>query len=102
MRTMDSDARRFLSVAVEVARVRHGVAVEPRDLAVAHVLRELIPADESPTISAQNSLSPPQIRMSPEVEEILTLKTNEPVVLGEFLALAEKSGPELCEYLGVK
>ncbi|MFF4393484.1 hypothetical protein ACFY0G_43245 [Streptomyces sp. NPDC001552] len=99
---MDSDARRFLTVAVEVARVRHGVAVEPRDFAVAHVLRELIPADESSTISARNSISPPQIRLSSEVEEILTQKTDEPVVLGEFLALAEKSGPELYGYLGVK
>ncbi|WP_329377657.1 hypothetical protein OG625_07800 [Streptomyces sp. NBC_01351] len=102
MRPMDPDARRLLGVATEVARVRHGDVCEPRDLVVAYVIHELIPSGESPTISAQNSTSPEQLRLSPEIEEVLTLETDEPVVLGEFLDLARQVGPELYEYLGVK
>ncbi|MFJ3877187.1 hypothetical protein ACIPW5_07005 [Streptomyces sp. NPDC090077] len=98
---MDADAVRFLSVAVEVARARNGEACEPRDLVVAYVIRGLTTPDAAPTVSAQNSASPDQIQLSPQIEAILTLDTDAPVVLAELLTVAGTVGPELKDYLGV-
>ncbi|MGW6457620.1 hypothetical protein ACWF94_17170 [Streptomyces sp. NPDC055078] len=100
MRKMESQAERLLALAQEVCRVRHGEVVTPRDIVFAYVVRQLTPPEESPGFSAQDSSSPEQIRLGPEIEAVLTLETDEPVVLGELVDMAAMRCEELAGYLG--
>lgn len=102
MRDLDPGTTRFLAVAQEITRSRNGDVCEPRDLAIAYALRQITAPDfNGMPVGAWESTSPDQVRLGPEIEAVLTLETDEPVVLGELLAVAESAGQGFADYLGV-
>ncbi|QDY77321.1 hypothetical protein [Streptomyces qinzhouensis] len=102
MRELEPQAVRLLNLAQEVCRVRHGRVVAPQDLVFAYVVRQLTPPDESPGYAAQDSASPEHVLLGPEIHAVLTLETDEPVVLGELVDLAAAHCKELIGYLGIE
>lgn len=101
MRKTEPQAAQFLALAQEVCRVRHGHVVVPQDIVFAYVVRQLTPPEESHGFAAQDSASPEQVRMGPEIETVLNLETDEPVVLGELLDMAAAQCEDLTGYLGL-
>ncbi|WP_165329646.1 hypothetical protein [Streptomyces mesophilus] len=94
MRKMSENARDLLMTASDLARLRDGAELSPRDLAMAVIVHRWERREE-----ALPSLSPEQLHMADSVERVLT-GARGPVDLAELVDLAAAENPDLAEYLG--
>jgi hypothetical protein len=99
MRYMTADARDLMVTAGEVARLRDAMQLEVRDVALAALILHFRRMAEEVEDTREVSLSPEQLPMAAEVQEIMTSGEGDLRDV-DLVGLARREESELSEYLG--